>query len=332
MGHTPPTTASFFLRRSTLDFPATVLEGTGVTSTTDTSFVNAGLDDGVYYYSIFARDSYGNYSNAGTASTTIDTTAPSAPSSFSAVASGSSVHLTWSNPVDADFASSTIRRSTTDFPTSVTDGTAVTSTTMTSYTDPSLADGTYYYSIFATDLTGNRSVRATSRVTIDTYVAPPASPAPSSGGGGGGVGSSFTAPSAINSVLFDFSVSSRSNTTAAPTPSSPAVIAPLYVAPPTIKPVPVFVRALRQGDRGTDVKALQIFLNTHGFVVAKKGQGSPGSETTFFGAATANAVKKFQETYKDAILKPYNLKKGTGVLGLSTMSFIKDFGKKKESP
>lgn len=286
----------------------------------------------MYYYSIFARDSYGNYSNAGTASTTIDTTAPSAPSSFSAVASGSSVHLTWSNPVDADFASSTIRRSTTDFPTSVTDGTAVTSTTMTSYTDPSLADGTYYYSIFATDLTGNRSVRATSRVTIDTYVAPPASPAPSSGGGGGGVGSSFTAPSAINSVLFDFSVSSRSNTTAAPTPSSPAVIAPLYVAPPTIKPVPVFVRALRQGDRGTDVKALQIFLNTHGFVVAKKGQGSPGSETTFFGAATANAVKKFQETYKDAILKPYNLKKGTGVLGLSTMSFIKDFGKKKESP
>lgn len=228
----PATTASFLLRRSTSDFPATISSGTGVTSTTDTSLVQTSLDDGPYYYSIFARDGYGNYSNAGTASTTIDTTAPSAPSSFSAVASGNTINLTWVNPVDVGFSSSTIRRSTTSFPSSITDGAAVTNTAATSYADASLPDSTYYYSIFALDMAGNASVRATSSATVNTYVAP-AAPTTS---GGGGVGASFAPPSAINAAALSFSVANGSSSlNVSKTVSSPRVTLKLNANPATVR-------------------------------------------------------------------------------------------------
>jgi len=58
-----------------------------------------------------------------------------------------------------------------------------------------------------------------------------------------------------------------------------------------------FPRDLRYGSRGTDVKSLQVFLNVHGFTLAKTGAGSRGQETTFFGTATRAALKTFQKTY-----------------------------------
>lgn len=56
-----------------------------------------------------------------------------------------------------------------------------------------------------------------------------------------------------------------------------------------------FTRDLEAGIVGDDVKALQVFLNTNGYIVAKSGAGSLGNETTRFGPATKAALVKFQK-------------------------------------
>ena len=65
----------------------------------------------------------------------------------------------------------------------------------------------------------------------------------------------------------------------------------------------IFKKNLSSGMVNNDVKELQKYLNTHGFVVAKSGAGSPGHETTKFGAATRTALIKFQ---KAKGIKPAN--------------------------
>ncbi|MFA6094639.1 MAG: peptidoglycan-binding protein [Candidatus Paceibacterota bacterium] len=55
-----------------------------------------------------------------------------------------------------------------------------------------------------------------------------------------------------------------------------------------------FTRNLQLHASGSDVKALQVFLNTHGFPVATTGIGSLGNETTYFGPATYSALKRYQ--------------------------------------
>lgn len=57
-----------------------------------------------------------------------------------------------------------------------------------------------------------------------------------------------------------------------------------------------FTRDLEVGVIGDDVKALQVYLNTHGYTVSSSGPGSPGNETTRFGGATKAALIKFQKT------------------------------------
>ena len=58
--------------------------------------------------------------------------------------------------------------------------------------------------------------------------------------------------------------------------------------------VTVLSRDLEAGDVGEDVRTLQAILNRIGFVVAPSGGGSPGEETTYFGAKTKAAVIKYQ--------------------------------------
>ena len=80
-----------------------------------------------------------------------------------------------------------------------------------------------------------------------------------------------------------------------------------------------FTRTLKVGMTSADVKRLQVFLNTQGFIVAKKGAGSSGHETTYFGSATKAAVMRFQLAHKKEILDPQGLKTPTGVFAAGSM-------------
>lgn len=62
----------------------------------------------------------------------------------------------------------------------------------------------------------------------------------------------------------------------------------------TVTAAPVFVRDLTVGATGSDVLALQKFLNSKGFVIAATGAGSPGLESTYFGSLTRSALARYQ--------------------------------------
>ncbi len=77
-----------------------------------------------------------------------------------------------------------------------------------------------------------------------------------------------------------------------------------------------FTHNLRFGDKGIGVKNLQRSLNLFPTsLVAVSGPGSPGNETEFFGNLTLQAVIRFQELYRNDILFPIGLTKGTGFFG-----------------
>lgn len=90
-----------------------------------------------------------------------------------------------------------------------------------------------------------------------------------------------------------------------------------------IPPNFTFKRNFRFGMISKEIKYLQLFLNLDPETqLAKNGPGSPGKETEYFGPLTKSALIKFQEKYKDEILKPLGLKKGTGFFGPKTRTKI----------
>jgi hypothetical protein len=81
-----------------------------------------------------------------------------------------------------------------------------------------------------------------------------------------------------------------------------------------------FKKVLKEGIRNKDIKYLQIILNLDNDTkIRDKGPGSFTKETEYFGIFTKQAVIKFQEKYKEDILKPINKDKGTGIVGIMTI-------------
>ena len=76
-----------------------------------------------------------------------------------------------------------------------------------------------------------------------------------------------------------------------------------------------FKRTLKLTMKGDDVKALQIYLNTHGYTIVPSGPGSKDHETNIFGYATKAAVIKFQKANK--------IVPASGIVGPLTIGKIK---------
>ncbi|MFH1509423.1 MAG: S8 family serine peptidase [bacterium] len=89
-----------------------------------------------------------------------DSTPPAKVSNFTAIPHDGFVSLTWDNPSTNDFAGVKIRRKTSGYPSSVTDGTSIYSGSREYKEDTSVTNGqTYYYSIFSYDEVPNYSAK-----------------------------------------------------------------------------------------------------------------------------------------------------------------------------
>ena len=150
---------------------------------------------------------------------------------------------------------------------------------------------------------GSASQTTTTTTTATTTAATPATPAvPATPDAGCAVGNLFSTTTgkscAVSATDAGCAIGNRFSTTtgracaAGATPAVPATPA----TPATGSSVSgAFTSNLTIGSRGDQVKALQVFLNTHGYVIASSGPGSVGNETTMFGSLTKAALAKYQK-------------------------------------
>ncbi|HEY4516953.1 MAG TPA: peptidoglycan-binding domain-containing protein [Candidatus Paceibacterota bacterium] len=123
----------------------------------------------------------------------------------------------------------------------------------------------------------------------------------SGGGGGGGGGGSIvpastpaaTTPASAGTVTVA-SLQAQLNALLAQIKALGGKASPSASALANANANASFKRNLSLGATGADVKALQVYLNTHGFIVTSNGAGSPGKETSKFGGLTKKALAKWQ--------------------------------------
>ncbi|MGO8697805.1 MAG: LamG-like jellyroll fold domain-containing protein [Limisphaerales bacterium] len=179
------------------------------------------------------------------------------------------------------------------------------------------SNGSHTLSAVALDTSGEY---ATSSITVTVSNAVSA-PAPTSSGGSSGPsgGSSFSSSGGGRGAPVLPIATSTPVASDCPTgfTCTPAATPTCNILVPTSRAV--FTRSLALGSTGSDVQALQQFLNSHSFTVASSGNGSPGLETSYFGPATKAALIRFQNAYAAQVLAPSSLTEGTGYFGSATM-------------
>jgi hypothetical protein len=179
-----------------------------------------------------------------------------------------------------------------------------------------------------TKVTGTIAPSTSANYVVDTV---PPSNAGTTGGGSilnqvetlSGMGNTKAAQ-AIESQWPNLFSSTTSSTTTPPVAAPPVIAIPLPapVTNTTASSSIVFTRYLQRGMTDKEVRALQQYLNSHGFTIAATGPGSSGQEGSYFGTLTYKALVKFQNANAAEILTPYHLSSGTGVLGPATIAFI----------
>lgn len=105
-----------------------------------------------------------------------------------------------------------------------------------------------------------------------------------------GVASSTTPPLIVRSVTETFQQSKLKGVVA----STVSVDKLPVITTEQVQKTDLFTRSLSVGSIGSDVKELQKFLNSNGFVITDTGAGSPGNETTKLGGLTKKAIVRFQ--------------------------------------
>jgi len=85
----------------------------------------------------------------------------------------------------------------------------------------------------------------------------------------------------------------------------------------TVQILPLFATTMRLYDRGTEVEALQTALKKEGVFSV--------DVTGYYGPITEASVSAFQEKYRQEVLAMWNLTKGTGYAGVSTLKQLNKF-------
>jgi hypothetical protein len=287
-------------------------------TTWDTTTV--GVSAGAHTITATARDTSNNYA---TTSVAISVNNGPVISSVVVTPSTTSAIISWStNLLSTGTVSYGLTSSYGSASTTIAGFTVSNSVTLTNLTPGT----TYHY------LIGSVGVTAQTGATLDqTFVTTAlagggggGSGGGVSGGGGGGGGGSSTATAIATAsdqtCLYYIATGKRicSGTAGTPSTATGTVLGASDSSGLTLgttdSVIPTLTKTLVYRSRNLQVKNLQRYLNTHGFVIATTGNGSYGSETTYFGLATEFALKKFQVAH--------GIKPATGFLGPKTRAYI----------
>jgi hypothetical protein len=102
-------------------------------------------------------------------------------------------------------------------------------------------------------------------------------------------------------------------------PATSTTVQPLV---PIATTLPAFTKQLSLNSRGPEVKNLQRFLNSRGYIIATVGVGSLGKESDLFGPATQAALTRFQKAHAVQIFGSSGVTTGLGSFGPGTLRVV----------